>query len=189
LLSQLALSLEHDGSLPGPDKIAYAKPGSLPKGRIFKTNGKAFTQAFGDVVRRAKIVDLRFHDLRTEANTSLFYKAGLDPVEQDLMLGHEDKTRRVARGYLKDDDILAIIQDKLDRYQIGKTMAEAEAEHAEQQQEFEGLCEQGLREGLTREQAIEKATAIFSAKPEWVELRAMFASLPSRQVRLAEGAA
>ncbi|MCK1653066.1 site-specific integrase [Bradyrhizobium sp. 149] len=184
LLLQLALSLNHDGSLPGPERVRVTKPGKLPKGRIFPMTGEAFTQAFGDVVRRAKIEDLTFHDLRRTANTN-FIQAGLSLEERNIMLRHADKSMNAV--YQGRNVLLKQIQDKLDRYQLGMTLAEAERREDEKQKEFEGYCEDGLRAGLEREEAIEEAKAkMFRMHPEEEELKDFVASLPSRQARLAE---
>jgi hypothetical protein len=81
----------------------------------------AFKQSWADVLKRAGISDLTFHDLRREAG-SRFDEAGLTKGEQDLMMGHanRDMTSLYVHAYLKS------IQDKLDRYVLdGMTFDEA----------------------------------------------------------------
>jgi integrase len=72
---------------------------------------KAFTQAWTDVVKRAGIEDLIFHDLRREANTR-FIRAGLTLEERNLMLRHADKSMNAT--YVGRNFLLNGIQDKLD---------------------------------------------------------------------------
>jgi integrase len=184
-LMQLAVSLRHDGSLPGPERITIAKPGKLPEGKIFPMTGEAFTQAFGDVVRRAKIEDLTFHDLRRTANTN-FIQAGLSLEERNIMLRHADKSMNAI--YQGRNVLLKKIQDTLDRHQLdGRTLAEVERENDNRQREFESYCEEGLQARMTREEAIEKATARMLEKyPRYAEIKALLSSLPSRPARLAE---
>jgi integrase len=91
--------------------------------RIFPMSGKAFSQAWGDVLRRADIPDLHFHDLRRTANTR-FIQAGLTVEEHNLMLRHADKSMQAV--YIGRNHLLKGIQDKLDRYVLnGLTMDEA----------------------------------------------------------------
>jgi integrase len=88
---------------------------------IFPMTKMAFKQTWGDVVKRAGITDLTFHDLRREAG-SRFDEAGLTKGEHDLMMGHRgsDMTSLYIHADLKS------IQDKLDRYLFeGKTFEEA----------------------------------------------------------------
>jgi integrase len=82
--------------------------------RIFPMTREAFKQSWADVVRRAEIDDLHFHDLRREAG-SRFDEAGLTKVEHDLMMGHANKDMRSL--YIHAD--LKSIQDKLDRHKFG----------------------------------------------------------------------
>jgi integrase len=92
--------------------------------RIFPMSGKAFSQAWGDVLRRAAIPDLHFHDLRRTANTR-FIHAGLTVEERNIMLRHSDKSMQAV--YIGRNHLLKGIQDKLDRFVLnGLTMTEAE---------------------------------------------------------------
>jgi integrase len=78
---------------------------------IFPMTREAFKQSWADVVKRATIHDLHFHDLRREAG-SRFDEAGLTKAEHDLMMGHanRDMTGLYINSHLK------IIQEKLDRH-------------------------------------------------------------------------
>lgn len=92
--------------------------------RIFPMTREAFKQSWADVVKRAGIDDLHFHDLRREAG-SRFDEAGLTRGEHDLMMGHANKD--MASLYISAD--LKSIQDRLDRFRFGgKTWDEREAE-------------------------------------------------------------
>jgi integrase len=94
---------------------------SLLKKRRFKSEGKvfpmrreAFKQSWADVVKRAKIEDLHFHDLRHEAG-SRFDAAGLTHAEHGLMMGHGKRTMRDRYSHAA----LQSIQDKLDKHLLG----------------------------------------------------------------------
>jgi integrase len=89
--------------------------------RVFPMAKGAFKQSWSDVLKRAGIVGLTFHDLRREAG-SRFDEAGLTKGEHDLMMGHanRDMTSLYVHANLKS------IQDKLDRYILnGMTFDEA----------------------------------------------------------------
>jgi integrase len=86
-------------------------------------SGKAFSQAWGDVLKRADIRDLHFHDLRRTATTR-FIQAGLSVEERNIMLRHADKSMNAV--YTGRNYLLKEIQDKLDRFVFnGLTMDEA----------------------------------------------------------------
>jgi integrase len=90
--------------------------------KIFPMTPRAFSQAWGDVLQRAGIEDLHFHDLRREANIR-FIKAGLIQEERNLMLRHADKSMNAV---YQGEYMLNEIQNKLDRYVLnGMTLAEA----------------------------------------------------------------
>lgn len=90
---------------------------------IFPVSKGAFQQSWADVLKRADVKDLTFHDLRHEA-ASRFDEAGLTKAEHDLMMGHA--SRDMATRYIHAD--LKSIENKLDRSQLaGMTWAEAEA--------------------------------------------------------------
>jgi integrase len=82
--------------------------------RIFPMTKDAFKQSWADVLKRAAINSLTFHDLRREAG-SRFDAAGLTKGEHDLMMGHAN--RDMTSLYIHAD--LKSIQDKLDRYVLG----------------------------------------------------------------------
>jgi integrase len=80
------------------------------KNRVFSMTKNAFKQSWSDVLKRAGIEDLTFHDLRREAG-SRFDEAGLTKAEHDLMMGHVNGD--MASLYIHSD--LKVIQEKLDR--------------------------------------------------------------------------
>jgi hypothetical protein len=82
--------------------------------RIFPMSKGAFKQSFVDVLKRAGINDLTFHDLRREAGSRLD-AAGLTKGEHDLMMGHRNND--MTSLYIQAD--LNAIKDKLDRYTLG----------------------------------------------------------------------
>jgi hypothetical protein len=84
------------------------------------------------------------------------------------MLRHADKSMNAI--YHGRNVLLKQIQEKLERHQFkGKTQEEiVRASKAE----WMNLCIEGLQEGLTTEEATERAKAIIYAKPESVRLRA-----------------
>jgi len=57
--------------------------------RTFKTTEYAIRQGWDRLVRRAGIIDLKFHDLRHEA-ISRFFESGLNLPEVSLISGHRD---------------------------------------------------------------------------------------------------
>jgi integrase len=94
---------------------------------IFPMSQTAFTQAFRDVLKRAEIKNLHFHDLRREANNR-FIRAGLTEQEQRMMLRHADARNSMLEHYIGRNPMLETIQDKLDRFVLnGKTLEEAYA--------------------------------------------------------------
>ncbi|MBT2971885.1 MAG: tyrosine-type recombinase/integrase [Candidatus Thiodiazotropha sp. (ex Ctena orbiculata)] len=58
-------------------------------GKVWGVRPDSITQAFERACRRAKIEDLRFHDLRHEA-TSRFFEKGLSIMEVSAITGHKD---------------------------------------------------------------------------------------------------
>ena len=91
--------------------------------RIFPMTQIAFTQSWGNALKRAGISGLHFHDLRREANIR-FHNAGLTVEERNMMLRHADDSMNAI--YLGRNHLLNIIQDKLDRHTLGGiTLAEA----------------------------------------------------------------
>jgi integrase len=93
--------------------------------RIFPMTKNAFKQSWSDVIKRAGIHGLTFHDLRREAG-SRFEAARLTKGEQDLMMGHVG--RDMTSLYIEAD--LKSIQDGLDKYVLdGMTLVEALEKH------------------------------------------------------------
>jgi integrase len=168
MLTELGISLRQHGRLPGPDGLLVCKPGAdVPNGRIFRDkNGdplteEAFTQAFRDVKRRAKLPHVTFRStLRTTANM-MFYKARLDDDERDIMMGHEDSQRTGSRFYRDDEEFLPGIQDKLDKYILGgRTEEEVIAKFGEVRR---NLVKEGETRGLTTDDATKSADAAMQA--------------------------
>lgn len=75
---------------------------------IFKLRPDSITQAFERACNRAKIEDLRFHDLRHEATSRLFEK-GLNPMQVSAITGH--KTFEMLKRYthLKAQDLVKLL--------------------------------------------------------------------------------
>jgi integrase len=90
--------------------------------RIFPMTREAFKQSWADVLKRAGISGLTFHDLRREAG-SRFDAAGLTKGEHDLMMGHAN--RDMTSLYVHAD--LKSIEDKLSKYETGMTPGETRA--------------------------------------------------------------
>ena len=83
------------------------------KAKSFPMAEKAFSQVSRDVLQRADIKNLHFHDLRREANTR-FIRASLTVEEHNIMLRHADRSMNAV--YVGRNALLKEIQDKLDRY-------------------------------------------------------------------------
>ena len=64
--------------------------------RVFPLTKRAVHQAFHRACIRAKLIDLRFHDLRHEAVSRLF-ELGLNPMEVATISGH--KTLQMLKRY------------------------------------------------------------------------------------------
>jgi integrase len=174
-LLQLEASINLNRRLPGPDEIpAGPKTGTLPTDLIFQLTGEAFSDAFEKVVIRAGIENLTFHDLRAAGEMN-FYRALLSPKEIDIMKngpkGHYD----VLAIYLE------VIQDKLDKYTMGKTLEDMNKEFDDYQneleQEWQRLCNEGGKQGLNRQEAMDRALAIIEARPDRIERRRMLSAL------------
>lgn len=192
LLMQLAVCLKEEARLPGKERIQIPKQFHPPNGVVFMNTerepmtGNGFKQAFEEVRDRAGIVDLEPrkrltpHSLRAAAEMA-FRRAGLNDKEIDVM------KNGIKSHYDVLDDFLELIQKKLDIALLGKPLAEIEREQAEHQREFDGFYEEGLKEGLDREAAMERAASrMLERYPKYSEIKDALAELPSRQARLAE---
>lgn len=73
-------------------------------GRIFEIRGDSVGQAFRRITKRAKISDLRFHDLRHEATSRLFEK-GLQIMEVSAITGHKDLASLKRYTHLRPADL------------------------------------------------------------------------------------
>ncbi|WP_143278073.1 tyrosine-type recombinase/integrase [Bradyrhizobium sp. UFLA03-84] len=118
----------HASRLPHQLKAIHGEFSVQPSDAVFPMTKDAFEQAFDDVLTRAKITAdkrgerLQFRDLRREANSR--FDQMLTVAECELMLGHKGNgTNAIYRTAA-----LKLIQDKLDEYHLGKTLAQVEAE-------------------------------------------------------------
>ena len=64
------------------------EPAKAPKGQVFNLHPDFVSRAFREVCKKAKLRNLRLHDLRHEATSRLFEK-GLNPMEVATITGHE----------------------------------------------------------------------------------------------------
>jgi len=77
--------------------------------RVFSLTGSGIQQAFRKVVRQAGIADLRFHDLRHEAISSLFEK-GLTLPEVQSMSGHRTLDQLMRYSHADSKRITALLK-------------------------------------------------------------------------------
>ena len=73
---------------------------------LFPMTPNAFRLAWGRMMRRCEIDDLRFHDLRHEA-VSRFFERGLSIPEVALISGHRDPRMLFRYTHLKPEDVAA----------------------------------------------------------------------------------
>lgn len=81
--------------------------------RVFPVSAYAVRQAWHRLLERAKIGDLRFHDLRHEAISRLF-EAGLSVPEVALVSGHRDTRMLFRYTHLRPE----AVAEKLSRIQV-----------------------------------------------------------------------
>jgi hypothetical protein len=77
-------------------------------GLVFPITANAMRLAWERMRVRAKITDLRFHDLRHEA-ISRFFEMGLSVPEVALISGHKDKRMLFRYTHLRAEDVAAKI--------------------------------------------------------------------------------
>ena len=80
---------------------------SLPRnlsGRVFSMRTDSISQAFERCCKRAKIKDLRLHDLRHEA-TSRFFEMGFNIMEVSSITGHKDLAMLKRYTHLRAEDL------------------------------------------------------------------------------------
>lgn len=82
------------------------RPQDKCTGYVFSYSGNAAQLAWQRLVKRAKIEDLHFHDLRHEA-ISRFFEQGLSVPEVALISGHRDSRMLFRYTHLKAEDIAA----------------------------------------------------------------------------------
>jgi integrase len=75
-------------------------------GKVFTLHPDSVSQAFERACKRAKINNLRFHDLRHEA-TSRFIEKGLSVMEAALITGHKDLRMLLRYTHLRPESIIA----------------------------------------------------------------------------------
>lgn len=73
-------------------------------GRVFSLKPHSVTQYFKRACEAAKVVDLKFHDLRHEATSRLFEK-GLPMMEAAAVTGHKTLSQLKRYTHLKPEDI------------------------------------------------------------------------------------
>jgi len=80
---------------------------SIPKNDeyIFPIRGDSIGQAFRRITKRAKLNDLRFHDLRHEATSRLFEK-GLGIMEVSAITGHKDLAMLKKYTHLRAEELV-----------------------------------------------------------------------------------
>ena len=74
------------------------------KGQVFPLTANAFRLAWDRMMRRSKIENLRFHDLRHEA-ISRFFEMGLSVPEVSLISGHKDVRMLFRYTHLKPENV------------------------------------------------------------------------------------
>jgi integrase len=95
----------HPRTIPLTDS-AIAVLAAMPEreGMIFDLTANAFKLAWVRTVRRAKLPDLRFHDLRHEA-ISRFAEMGLTTVELSVISGHRDPRMLFRYAHLRPHEL------------------------------------------------------------------------------------
>ena len=74
----------------------------------FNIQPSSVTQAFIRACKRANIEDLRLHDLRHEATSTLFEK-GLTPIQVATITGHQDMKMLQRYTHLRAEDLVTLI--------------------------------------------------------------------------------
>ena len=85
---------------------------SLPRdisGKVFPIHFEGLKSLWRRAMKRADIVDLRFHDLRHEA-TSRFFELGLNVVEVGAITGHKDLKMLQRYTHLRAEDLVRKLQ-------------------------------------------------------------------------------
>ena len=91
------------------DAAALAAIERLPRsddGRLLPLSDEAVKLAWKRLIKRARIVDFHFHDLRHEA-ISRFFERGLTVPEVALISGHRDVRMLFRYTHLKAEDVAA----------------------------------------------------------------------------------
>jgi integrase len=76
------------------------------KGRLLDINVSTFRESWLDLIRRSRITNFRFHDLRHEA-ISRFFELGLSVPEVALISGHKDVRMLFRYTHLRPEDLAA----------------------------------------------------------------------------------
>lgn len=84
-------------------KLLNALPHNF-NGRVFSMKSDSISQAFERCCRRAKIENLRLHDLRHEA-TSRFFEMGFNIMEVSAITGHKDLAMLKRYTHLRAEDL------------------------------------------------------------------------------------
>ena len=84
-------------------QILHELPRSF-NSRVFPLSATALRGLWSRAIRRAGLIDLRFHDLRHEA-TSRFYEKGLNVMEVAAITGHKDLRMLQRYTHLRAEDL------------------------------------------------------------------------------------
>jgi len=88
---------------------ARKPPNASPSDLVFSTTEDAVKMAWRRVMKRAPLVDFRYHDLRHEA-VSRFFEMGLSVPEVALISGHRDTRMLMRYTHLRADFIASKIE-------------------------------------------------------------------------------
>jgi len=78
------------------------------KGLVFEMSAEAIKRAFGRLVRKLKISDMRFHDLRHTAITR-YARLGLNPIQLSVISGHKDIRMLQRYTHLQASEVVAMM--------------------------------------------------------------------------------
>jgi integrase len=82
-----------------------------PVGRVFQMTANALQQAWQRAVKRAGLVDLRYHDLRHEALSRMF-ELGLSMPEVALISGHREPRMLLRYTHIRPSDVARKLSGK-----------------------------------------------------------------------------
>ncbi|WP_322009801.1 site-specific integrase [Paraburkholderia sp. J12] len=90
--------------------LAITALGRLERGEglVFEMFAEAIKRAFGRLVRKLKISDMRFHDLRHTAITR-YARLGLNPIQLSVISGHKDIRMLQHYTHLKAEELVGVM--------------------------------------------------------------------------------